>query len=33
MKEMRTPRRGLVAATELGDFWLSLLLKLKAREV
>ena len=32
-KEVRTPGRGLVVATELRDFWSGLLLKPKAREV
>jgi hypothetical protein len=32
-KEVRTPGRGLVAATELGEFWSGLLLKPTAREV
>jgi hypothetical protein len=32
-KEMRTPRRGPVAAIELGYFWSGLLLKTKEREV
>jgi hypothetical protein len=32
-EEVRTPGRGPVAATELGDFRSSLLLKPKAREV
>jgi hypothetical protein len=33
MEEVRTPGRGLVVATELGEFWSDLLLKPKAREV
>jgi hypothetical protein len=33
VEEVRTPRRGPVAATELGEFWSGLLLKPKAREV
>jgi hypothetical protein len=32
-EEVRTPGRGPVAATELGEFWSDLLLKPKAREV
>ena len=32
-EEVRTPRRCVVAATELRDFWFCLLLKPKAREV
>ena len=32
-EEVRNPRRGLVTATELGEFWFGLLLKPKERVV